>query len=633
MSESELYAKLLLPRKHGFPLWKPDPNQQLAEEYRYSGQRIGDVGIITRDGGFDFLFNICHKADHPIHIRGVPPSFDPIDPATLELDERHGFHNPKTDITTQNIRKTDIEFGLSIADNVTSPGAVVGFEFHVALSSSEGAILMLPDGASRMDLHNRKPFYEMACQNATAWYQYATETRGRMISDDSLYLVTGCDKCTSWGVAAFSETFGAVSSTLKLIATSVGGALSYSWQKPTSVAARSGPSYLPEQPIPLLNQISLRRRRLGSKLKTRITLIEENKAGLVLPKVIVSPASDSQSTRSSLFPDRHSTNETQQRLEESVDMEAESNSSSSSLSSSGEDEMLLQEIPEPSEGLHPLDAINHYLLDKMDSTVAVTHDDVWTSVLDKNEDRLPDFRDFINRIEKRYPAVLHKALSSAGVASFASDFVEANISLSLKRSHEENVLAGLSNDLSLAEMVNQLTPRKRLRTADIRSNEAAAELGLDILQKLLNPVPNDANVDKAEASEPHFFDFLTSSSNPEVSTSSETFSPSTPLFDNELSGDSDPQPMSDWQPEEDWVSRAPTPALVVDSSESSTNTSTNTTPLSVLHTILVPEIYEYASFLERPLPSFASSNPYASFDDIYNEQENPREEKRRLDST
>ncbi|KAJ7592794.1 hypothetical protein C8J56DRAFT_482982 [Mycena floridula] len=391
MSESDLYAKLLFPRRHGYPLWKPTPNLQLPQEYRSIGQRIGDVGIITRDGGFDFLFNICYKADHPIHVRGVPPNFIPINPATLELDEHYPFHNPKTDITTQNIRKTDIQFGVSVADNMLPSGAAAGFEFHVASRSSEGAILMLPDGASRMDLHNRKPFYEMACQNATAWYQYATETRGRMISDDSLYLVTGCDKCTSWGVAAFSETFGAVGSTLKLIATGIGGvqgALTYSWEKPTSVAARSGPGYLPDQGQTFLNncvflrgfKISLRRRRF-SKPNTRITLIEENKAGPVLPKAIVSEAGNSQSTQSGLFARTHSTTEMHQRLE-SADMEPEYDGSSSPLSGSSEEEMLLQEFPEPSESVHPLDSINQYLLNKLDSEIAVTHDDVWTSVLD-----------------------------------------------------------------------------------------------------------------------------------------------------------------------------------------------------------------------------------------------------------
>ncbi|KAJ7592857.1 hypothetical protein C8J56DRAFT_483933 [Mycena floridula] len=372
MSESDLYAKLLFPRRHGYPLWRPEPNLQLPQEYRSIGQRIGDVGVITPDGGFDFLFNLCHKADHPIHIRGVPPNFVPISRDTLELDEIHPFHSPNTDITTQNIRKTDIQFGIT-GDNIIAPGAAVGFEFHIASRSSEGAILMLPDGGSRVDLRNQKSFYQIACQNAAAWYEYATETRGRIINEDSLYLVTGCDKCTSWCVAAFSHPSRAVSSSLKLKATSLGGiqgALSYEWENTTSVAARSGPAgYL----SPLLNQciflrgfkISIRRRRF-SKVKTSVTLMEETKSRKVLPKAIISDTSESPttSTRSGLLTGRHSTSETQQPLKEPVAEDLESNSSSSPTSSSGEDEVYLQEVPARFEGIHPLELINQYLLEK-----------------------------------------------------------------------------------------------------------------------------------------------------------------------------------------------------------------------------------------------------------------------------
>ncbi|KAJ7592860.1 hypothetical protein C8J56DRAFT_483929 [Mycena floridula] len=439
MSDSDLYAKLLFPRRRGYPLWTPEPNRQLPHEYRSVGQRIGDVGVITPDGGFDFLFNICHQADHPIHVRGVPPNFVPINPDTLELDEIHPFHSPNTDITTQNIRKTDIQVGIT-GENIIAPGAAVGFEFHISSRSSEGAILMLPEGGSRVDLRNKKSFYQIACQNAAAWYEYATETRGRIISEDSLYLVTGCDKCTSWCVAAFSHPSRTVSSSLKLKATSLGGiqgALTYEWDNTTSVAARSGPPEL----SPLLNQcvflrgfkISFRRRQF-SKVKTRITLIEETKLCKVLPK-IVSDASESPtwSPQSSLFTGRHSS-ETHQPLEEPASEDLESNSSSSPTSSSGEDEVYLQEVPACLEGIHPLELINQYLLEKTDSTTAVTHDDVWTSVLDENDEWLPDFPDLIKRIEKRYRIVLDK-----GVASFAGrPSIHQHSSSSYKYSQENH---------------------------------------------------------------------------------------------------------------------------------------------------------------------------------------------------
>lgn len=73
--ESELYARLLLPRKKGYPLWKPRPDEHLPEEYRRIGVRIGDIGILNDSGGFDYLFNGCLPADHPINIGRVPEGF------------------------------------------------------------------------------------------------------------------------------------------------------------------------------------------------------------------------------------------------------------------------------------------------------------------------------------------------------------------------------------------------------------------------------------------------------------------------------------------------------------------------------------------------------------------------------
>lgn len=48
----------------------------LPIEYREVGIDIGDVGIITPDGGFDFLFNIWLPSSHPVNPRNLPPDFD-----------------------------------------------------------------------------------------------------------------------------------------------------------------------------------------------------------------------------------------------------------------------------------------------------------------------------------------------------------------------------------------------------------------------------------------------------------------------------------------------------------------------------------------------------------------------------
>ena len=66
MSAADIYARCLLPLKEGYPLYYPElPRRRNAglyyETYRRQGIDIGDVGIITSDGDFDFLFNICSR--------------------------------------------------------------------------------------------------------------------------------------------------------------------------------------------------------------------------------------------------------------------------------------------------------------------------------------------------------------------------------------------------------------------------------------------------------------------------------------------------------------------------------------------------------------------------------------------
>ena len=77
------------------------------------------------------------------------------------------------------------------------------YEFN--LSSSEGALLILPEGAESYTLLKRKAFRDIATQNGVDWYNFAEQQLGRIISNDSLYLITGCYKSLSWSVAAFHE--------------------------------------------------------------------------------------------------------------------------------------------------------------------------------------------------------------------------------------------------------------------------------------------------------------------------------------------------------------------------------------------------------------------------------------------
>lgn len=122
--------------------------------------------------------------------------------------------------------------------------AGIGAGIHFTCSSSQGAILLLPDGASRVDLRNLKKFRSHAAKNALAWYEYVNGSLGREAANGSLYLVTGCDKATSWGVASFSHASKESGVSLKFTAAKLvegSASYAYSWETYSPAAVRTGP--------------------------------------------------------------------------------------------------------------------------------------------------------------------------------------------------------------------------------------------------------------------------------------------------------------------------------------------------------------------------------------------------------
>jgi hypothetical protein len=129
-------------------LWMPQPSADAPPSYDDKGVSVGDVGILTPSGGFDFLFNICLPAEHPNNSGGpLPEGFVPLLTQQRDITESEGH-----------------PLGSFIASSPTKSVGTMAFE----CTGSEGAILVLPDGAIR--------------------------------------LVTGCDKSSAWGIAAFSST-------------------------------------------------------------------------------------------------------------------------------------------------------------------------------------------------------------------------------------------------------------------------------------------------------------------------------------------------------------------------------------------------------------------------------------------
>ena len=86
--------------RDGYPLWNPAP-VLLPRRRQPDGLKIGDVGIIDRDGCFDALFNICNPRDRALEREhGFPPSFTRIKKPNIitykVFSPGHVFSSPET---------------------------------------------------------------------------------------------------------------------------------------------------------------------------------------------------------------------------------------------------------------------------------------------------------------------------------------------------------------------------------------------------------------------------------------------------------------------------------------------------------------------------------------------------------
>ncbi|EDR00405.1 uncharacterized protein LACBIDRAFT_295783 [Laccaria bicolor S238N-H82] len=221
-----IYERHMYLKKHGFPLWIPQPNMRLPHSYRRQGVSIGDVGIFAWDGSFDFLFNVCLPAGHPNNPDELPEGFSCLTLRPTDVSEVRA-HSAHSHMTSASVQKQD------------------GATFEC--SGSDGAVLTMPQGAYHEDLKNISRFRDYALTHAESWYQYANGPCGREIGNGQLHMVTGCDKTTAWGIATYShlQSKRPEGSVTLLNFEAVGnehhGRQPYAWDYKGTVEAKVGP--------------------------------------------------------------------------------------------------------------------------------------------------------------------------------------------------------------------------------------------------------------------------------------------------------------------------------------------------------------------------------------------------------
>ena len=74
-------------------------------EYQKQGIRIGDVGTITANGAFDFLFNACEHNDPPgvaVNPTKLPDGFELLKPVIRTGDT----FGPRAHLTSNNVKES-----------------------------------------------------------------------------------------------------------------------------------------------------------------------------------------------------------------------------------------------------------------------------------------------------------------------------------------------------------------------------------------------------------------------------------------------------------------------------------------------------------------------------------------------
>ena len=135
-------------------------------------------------------------------------------------------------------------------------------------SASEGAILVMPQGAYAEDLANVSRFRQYLSANAESWYRYVNGVRGREARNGDVRLVVGCDKTSSWGMATFKDST-ARDFHLKFKPTAEDGSTrTHGWEYSGMIEARVGPN--PEYTEELTKNLCLFARTLNATLRDDI---------------------------------------------------------------------------------------------------------------------------------------------------------------------------------------------------------------------------------------------------------------------------------------------------------------------------------------------------------------------------
>ncbi|PBL03063.1 hypothetical protein ARMGADRAFT_1069627 [Armillaria gallica] len=241
--DRDVYAQLMSTLGHGYPLWCQDYDSKAPPT------RVGDLGYLTDDGDFTYLFNVFADASDLSNSGRIPPDFIPL----TDLPEPAVERGP--DMYEKNAVLTAYSGSNGRDETPVRVKFKAGHGYEFTCSAAQAAILILPDGGERYDSRFPHLLEEYAAANAHRWYKYFNGAGQQLqIRNGMLYLVTGFDKCRSLGNAYYSRRSKSPSISLKFSTTSttttgLDRSMRYSWDVQQHIHANSYCTGTPGSPV------------------------------------------------------------------------------------------------------------------------------------------------------------------------------------------------------------------------------------------------------------------------------------------------------------------------------------------------------------------------------------------------
>ncbi|KAF5375311.1 hypothetical protein D9757_009681 [Collybiopsis confluens] len=421
LNEIEEYVQSLLPQKRGYPLWSPKPGDWLPPAFREEGVRIGDVGIVTEMGQFDYLFNTCLPADDPVNQGRVPHDFKQLQGVDIHDTVWSQEFGPGSVVASNSssVERSE-QGGNSGASGVPEE---LGTGLSLRSPSTSGALLILPEGGKSTNSQHLIKFRQHAAECAKSWYDFVNGPLARGVHNDAIYLVTGCDMTRAWGVASFTDA-PPDSVSLDFGPRVRNGNYEYWFRTSDFAASSSGTSHERKQS----GCVFLR----GFKLAIRSAPFTPSHSRFSVSYI-------SKFTAHGLSPSRviHSPAIMWQWLSHYVRLSVFSRVPPEPQASLDAPDYVNEPDYTTCKLFHPSDAINQYILSEHEEVnVAITHDDDWAFVVRDDEEDIPDDQELFNRIRNflkisrlgQY-AFAYFALESA---SISSDTNRADISSAME---------------------------------------------------------------------------------------------------------------------------------------------------------------------------------------------------------